>query len=491
MTTTSNAYADTVVAGRGTVKAYLAVSALVLLLMMSVGLLMRLAQADWLDLSQVFFYQLLTVHGTGMVGIAALGGVSIMWYFAGRHLELSRGILMTNLVLFLTGVAMILGSILIGGFAAGWTFLYPLPATGKGFWGVGAAATFLGGLLIVGTGFLLIHLDMGRAIIKRYGSLGRGLGWPQLFGRDGGDPPPPAVVASTMVTIVNTLGITAGAAILVMSLINLFVPAFQIDALLAKNLIYFFGHVFINATIYMSVIAVYEILPRYADRPWKANRVFLAAWTASTIMVIIVYPHHLLMDFAMPQWMAIMGQVISYTSGLPVLVVTTFGALMLVHRSGIRWDVTAGLLLLGTFGWAAGVIPAIIDGTIRVNLVMHNTLWVPGHFHFYLLLGVVSMLFGFMYYLAQQAEVRTDRWYDRWAFWIFMSGALGFVMMFLYSGAASVPRRFAEHLPAWVPYDRIASAFVVLVVLSVLVFVLRFLLSLRSPRAVAEPAAAR
>lgn len=481
---------DAVDAGSTTIKTYVAVSGLVLLLMMVVGLLMRLAQADVLDVSQSFFYQLLTVHGTGMVGIAALGGVAVMWYFASRYLELSRTILIANLVLFLVGVAMILGSVLIGGFAAGWTFLYPLPAMGKGLWGTGAAALFLGGLLIVGTGFLLIHLDMGRAIIQKYGSLGRGLGWPQLFGTDDGNAPPPAVVASTMVTIVNTLGITAGAAILVMSLINLYVPGFAIDALLAKNLIFFFGHVFINATIYMAIIAVYEILPRYADRPWKPNKVFLAAWTASTVMVIIVYPHHLLMDFAMPQWMAIVGQIISYTSGLPVLVVTTFGALMLIHRSGIRWDVTAGLLLLGTFGWAAGVIPAIIDGTIRVNLVMHNTLWVPGHFHFYLLLGVVTMLFGFMYHLARQSGMATDRWFDRWAFWGFMLGSLGFVFMFLYSGAASVPRRFAEHLPAWVPYDRIASVFVVVVVASVLIFVLRYLGSLRTPKPVAEPATA-
>lgn len=489
MTTTPNAI-DSVPTGSGTIKTYVAVSGLVLLLMMAIGLIMRLAQGDLIEVSQVLFYQLLTVHGTGMVGIAALGGVAIMWHFAGRHLDLTRGILIANLVLFLTGVVMILGSTLIGGFAAGWTFLFPLPAMGK-VWGTGAAALFLGGLLIVGTGFLLIHLEMGRAIIKKYGSLGRGLGWPHLFGNAAGDPPPPAVVASTMVTIVNTLGITAGAAILVMSLVNLYVPAFEIDALLAKNLIFFFGHVFINATIYMAVIAVYEILPRYAERPWKPNRVFLAAWTASTVMVIIVYPHHLLMDFAMPQWMTIMGQIISYTSGLPVLVVTTFGALMLVHRSGIRWDVTAGLLLLGTFGWAAGVVPAIIDGTIRVNLVMHNTLWVPGHFHFYLLLGMVTMLFGFMYHLTRQSGDSSDRWFDRWAFWGFMLGALGFVFMFLYSGAASVPRRFAEHLPAWVPYDRIASVFVVVVVASVLIFVLRFLLSLRTPRQVAEPVAAR
>ncbi len=109
-----------------------------------------------------------------------------------------------------------------------------------------------------------------------------------------------------------------------------------------------------------------------------------------------------------------------------------------------------------------------------MNLVMHNTLWVPGHFHFYLLIGVASMIFGFMYFLGKQGAAMEDRWFDRWAFWGFMLGALGFVMMFLYSGAQSVPRRFAEHLPQWVPYDRIASVFVAVVVISVLVFVLRY-----------------
>ena len=40
----------------------------------------------------------------------------------------------------------------------------------------------------------------------------------------------------------------------------------------------------------------------------------------------------------MPQWMLVMGQIVSYTSGLPVFVVTAYGALTNVYRSGIRWD---------------------------------------------------------------------------------------------------------------------------------------------------------
>jgi cytochrome c oxidase subunit I len=75
-------------------------------------------------------------------------------------------------------------------------------------------------------------------------------------------------------------------------------------------MIYFFGHVFINATIYMAVIAVYEILPVYTHRACKTNRAFYIAWVLSTLTVLTVGPHHLLMDFAMPGWALVAGQII-------------------------------------------------------------------------------------------------------------------------------------------------------------------------------------
>ena len=474
------------------VLAYLATFGAVILLMMAFGLLMRLAQGGLVAIPPAFFYEVLTLHGAGMVGIAGLGGAAVMWHFLGQYVRLSTAIFVANLVLFLIGVIMILASILGGGFAGAWTFLYPLPAQAMGAWGNGAAALYLGGLLIIGTGFLLLYLDVARAIIGRYGNLGRALGWPQMFGRDDGQAPPIAVVASTMVLIVNSIGITTGAAILAMTLFNLYVPSFAIDPLLAKNMTYFFGHVFINATIYMAVIAVYEILPRYTGRPWKTNKVVLIAWNASVLMVMTNYPHHLLMDFAMPTWALIAGQVISYASGLPVLLVTAFGALTNVYRSGIRWDLASGLMLLATFGWAAGVIPAIIDATVVINQVMHNTLWVPGHFHTYLLLGMLPMVLGFMYYLGQGGRStasansgRGDRGIDRLGFWVFSLAGAGFVLAFLAGGQAGAPRRFATHVAEWLPYDRIGALFAALVLAATLAFVVRFLLRLRHARTAA------
>lgn len=430
------------------VKLYLAIGLIVFAGLMLVGVVMRAAQgASLISIGADLFYQLMTLHGAGMVGTAGLAALAVNWYFLSRYVRLNPRIFLAGLILSLVAVAMIVGAILIGKFAAGWTFLYPLPANSMGQWSSGAALFFVGGLLVLGVAFLLVYLDMGLAIVRRYGSIARALGLPMLFGLERVDPAhPPTVVASAMVLIVNVAGIAGGAVVLVMTMLHLVYPPLAPDALLMKNLIYFFGHVFINATIYSAVIAVYEILPLYARRPWGVSRPFLAAWLAVTLMVLAVYPHHLLMDFALPAWMAVMGQILSYTSGIPVLVVTAFGALLVIYRSGMRWDAASSLLVLGLFGWAAGIVPAVIDGMLQVNLVMHNTLWVPGHFHFYLLLGVLPMVLGFASYLCSNGEQgRTGRL----GVSVYAVGGILLCLSFLVSGALSVPRRFAVHEEAW------------------------------------------
>jgi cytochrome c oxidase subunit I len=460
--------------GHGVVTTYTAITAVVLALLMVFGLAMRASQGGVITIPPNRFYQLLTAHGIGMVAISGLGGAAVMWYFLSRYVSLSRGILLANLACFLAGVVLVLGAIFLGGFAAAWTFLFPLPAHSLGVWGTGATTAYLLGVLLVGVGFLLLYLDTGRAIIRTYGSLGKALGWPQAFGRSSAESPPPTVVASTVVTIINIPAIAIGAVILTISLINALAPGFRVNALLAKNLTYFFGHVFINSTIYMSVIGVYEILPTFTGRPWKSTRPFLIAWTATMLMVLAVYPHHLFMDYANPRWASVLGQILSYTSGLPVLGVTAVATLANVYRSGMKWSVTSSLLFISVMGWSVGVVPAIVDGTIAINRVMHNTLWVPGHFHLYLLLGVAAMQFGFMYFLTA-AKGAADSVIDRAALWAYLAAGMAFAIVFLAAGAMSVPRRWAVHEAPWMGLDRLGAAFALVTVAAVVVFVVSFL----------------
>ncbi len=465
----------------------MAVAGLVFVLLMTFGLLMLGSQGGYITLDPRLFYQLLTAHGIGMVGSAGIAGAAIMWYFLRPHVPVNATVLWATTGLFLIGVVLILFSIFVMGFAAAWTFLYPLPAKSASVWEPSSAVVYLVGLLLVGVAFLLLYLDVGRAILSRYGGLGNALGWPMLFGSSD-VAPPPTVVASTAVTIVNTVGLVVGAAVIAISLVNIWLPQFDIDPLLAKNMIYFFGHVFINATIYMAVIAVYEIVPKYTGRPWKSTRIFLAAWSATLVMVMAVYPHHLFQDTVMPAWMLVMGQVLSYLSGIPVLAVTTLGLLGYLYGAGVRWDLPLSLLVLGVFGWAAGAIPAVIDGLIVVNKVMHNTLWVPGHFHYYLLLGMVAMSWGFMAWLTRDSDREGFSLLDRVLFSTYVAGGIGLTTMFLYAGSKSVPRRWAVHLPEWSFAGKLGAPLALLVIAGALWFLVRYVMRAQAHHRALPPA---
>jgi cytochrome c oxidase subunit 1 len=465
---------------------YVISALLVFVLMMLLGLTMRLTQSEWLAVDPVHFYQVMTAHGAGMVGTVGLATSVVMWYFLRQYVRLSLAIYVANYVLFVLGAAAILGAVFIGGYAGAWTFLYPLPVHSMGLWSPHAAALFMFGYLLIGVGFLLFYLDAMRALIAVYGNLGRALGLQWLFGGEIDKTHPKTVVASTMVSITNSVGILAGAVVLVICLVNIYFPSVGLNALLVKNLTYLFGHMFINAGIYMGVIAVYELLPRYSGRPYPISRPFLWSWATSLVMVLTVYPHHLLMDYAMPGWMLVMGQVVSYSAGLPVFTVTVYGALTNIYRSGMRWTMPASLLILSMFGWAAGIVPAIIDGTISVNKLMHNTQWVPGHFHVYLLLGVLPMVLALLYHVI--GERRPTGAAAGIGFPLYLFGGLIFVFAFLAAGHVSTPRRFAVHLPEWLPYDRAGSIGAALVVAAMLVFTLQIVIGLLRPPGRVQPA---
>lgn len=468
-----------IVRGKNTIVQQLIIAVIIVIAMMGFGVLMLLQQGGVVDFGPAAFYQFLTIHGTGMVGAAVLASTAIMWYFLSKYVSLSETVLKLNIVLFIVGVMMVIVGVFAFEFSGTWAFLYPLPAISAGAWGTAGALTYLVGMLLVGLGLLIVLIDAGRAIIKEYGSLGKGLGWDVIAGKKSEkDAPPAAVVASTMVVIVDTAALLSGTTVIFMNIINVLNPAFTFDPLLAKNLTFAFGHILANSTIYMAVIAVYEILSRSTGRPWKSNKIFLIAWTMSTVFTMLVYPHHLLQDTVMPTWALILGQVLSFANGLPVLVITAYGALMIVYKSGIKWNMGSALIFLSMFGWTAGVIPAILDSAIMVNHVMHNTKWVPGHFHMYMGLGVVAMLFGFMYYLALNDSNLKTNGIDRFAFGLYTLSILGVCFSFLSSGAISTPRKFATHFEQWqapAVFGAVSGICLILAVATFTVFFLRYM----------------
>lgn len=424
---------------------------LVFVVLVLLGVAMRFNQASATGfLPPEYFYAFMTLHGLGMAGTLFVAGLASLWFLISKYVDLSLKLNKFNYVLVLIGVVLLIVATLLGKFGPGWYVLYPLPFL-EGTWAnwtIGAATI---SLMFLGVAWLLWQLDILRAIVSRYG-LGNALGWQYLKGGEPKEETPAIIIIATVCVIAGALTTVFGAVLLMMYLIQWLNPDITFNALLLKNIVFLFGHTIVNVTMYCGVAIVYELLPKYTGRPWKANKIVALSWNATLIFVLVAYFHHLYMDFAQPLAFQYVAQIASYMSAVPATVVTLFGVLAQIYRNKFEWKFVPLALCLGTMGWIIGGFIAVVDSTIILNYFFHNTLWVPAHFHTYFLLGFVVMLFGFLYEFFEPVKEGLAK------IGLILSaiGGYGFVVMFAIAGMGGVPRRYSNY--GDIPIESVAKA---------------------------------
>ncbi len=408
-------------------------------LMIIFGILMRLGQAGLINVDPLRHFQILTIHGLGMVGILfplAMAGVN---YFLTRYVNSPLWPNVTGYLFTVIGIVLILVTVFIGGLHTGWYFLYPLPYFARTEqW---ATVLFLLSIAILGTGWFIWSAGMLGSILKRY-PLFHALGWHHIAGiTEPNTPPFILILTTTLIGVITCL--IAGVVLIILwiiEIINIGKPGW-LDPLLMKNLTFLFGHTLVNEMLYLGVASVYELFPSFADKPPYRTKSYVAiAWNLIPLVVLLAYFHHLYMDFAQPLTFQFIGQIASWTAPIPAVAVTLFTVLSTVYGSKVRWNMSASFFFLGILFWMIGGVGAILDATIANNFILHNTLWVPAHFHTYNLLGNVFFTCGYISYFISGGGVNGKAMI--WLPFLISISGFGFILMFYISGAYSVPRRY-------------------------------------------------
>ncbi len=408
------------------------------------GILMRLTQGEIIHQSPVTFYENMTTHGLTQIGIWFVAGMAAVNYLLQRYVKTSYSANVAAMVLTITGILMLWASTYIGKFHAGWTFLYPLPF--KIMWAQWATPMFLGSILVMGVGWLTWSVSMMTQLLKKY-PLPRALAW-QHFKKNPSTQTPPFILIS-MITLIGIIACLLGAVLLLaLYAVEYFSGGnFVNDPLLMKNLTYFFGHTIANEMLYLGLAVIYELFPEVGGRPkWKTTWYVALAWNCTLIFILTAFFHHLYMDFVQPVGFQIVGQIASYMASLPAAGVTVFSVLVAVYRTPIKWSLTNLLFFIGVAGWVIGGLGAVIDVTITNNFVLHNTLWVPAHFHTYNALGNVLFSLAFFHWFSIQfiKGVYQEK-FTKLTLALLLIGGVGFLLAFYIGGAESIPRRYSNY----------------------------------------------
>ena len=347
---------------------------------------------------------------------------------------------------FVAGVICVIVSVVPGEYGALWSMLYPLPLVGT-YWPVRATGAWLFGNTLVMIGFVIWCTPSPRRIARALRSAAGSLVSTTCFVTESRAAPaqqPPQMFAAAITAIdgiiSNSLGMAYGVAMMIVHWLDASVP---INPLWAKNLIYQFGHTFANLTIYIAVAGLYV--------GWlctKAQISYLGPIGDRVVGDAAVRPSCI---FPPPVHGVRAG------AGAPVhrrdRVVSCGspgrgrdGISSCPARPSLRITVGFGSDL--PLRWHDRVGRGRHRGAPRhddpVNLDLHDTLWVPGRFHTYLLEGILLFIIGWLFVSLEQRSSALSPLIVRWlaGVGVFGGGAL-FLLGFSIAGAQGVPRRYA------------------------------------------------
>ena len=194
-----------------------------------------------------------------------------------------------------------------------------------------------------------------------------------------------------------------------------------INVLVARTLFWGFGHTLVNIWYLTAVSAWYVTLPRLLNvKPFSDSLTRLVVF----LLVILNIPggfHHQIIDPGITLGWKFAHVFMSLSIGFPSMM-TAFAMFYLLVRAGheaggkglfgwftkLPWkDVRFLTLFIAMVGFIPGGAGGIAQTNNQLNQVVHNSLWVVGHFHLTLGITVALTFFGISYWLIPYLTKRT------------------------------------------------------------------------------------
>ena len=418
----------------------------------------HLLPADW-------FYLALTAHGLDVLLVWIIFFEMAVLYFASAVLLNCRLAgprwAWTGFALMLVGALITNVVVLQGGSSVMFTSYVPLKAE-PGF--------YLGIILFAVGALIGCFVFFGTLVVARQERTYEGSIPLVTFG---------ALTAA----IIAVFTIASGAIILIPTLLWSVGLVNNIDPLLYKTIWWAMGHSSQQINVSAHVAIWYAIAAiTFGARP-LSEKVSRTAFLMYILFLQLASAHHLLVEPGFSsEWRIFNTSYAMYLAVLGSMVhgMTVPGSIEAAQRARglnkgmFEWlrkapwgnPAFAGMFMSLVFFGFIGGISGVVMGTEQINLIMHNTLYVPGHFHGTVVAGTTLAFMAITYYLVPLI-FRREIMFMKLAKlqpYLFGIGAAGISVFMMGAGTLGVSRRHwdMQFADAVLPFDYPSAAFLMM-----------------------------
>lgn len=267
-----------------------------------------------------------------------------------------------------------------------------------------------------------------------------------------------------------------------------------VDPLVARTLFWWTGHPIVYFWLLPVYAIIYTILPKQAGGKLISDPMARLVFLLFLLLSVPVGFHHQFADPGIdPLWKMIHSTLTMFVA-LPSLITafTVAASLELAARmrggkglfgwiKALPWDNPAFVApVLGLIGFIPGGAGGMVNASFTLDYVVHNTVWVPGHFHLMVASLVTLTAMGSLYWLIPNLTGKPisdgQRRIGLAAAWLWFIGMMLMALGLHWEGLLGLPRRaHIAQVPGAYPQAAVPMVFNILAGIILLVALLLFI----------------
>jgi len=315
------------------------------------------------------------------------------------------------------GILTIAMSPLLGVWTTGWRGYQPLAGSDPG----GIIYYYLGVFALTLSSFM-VALNLTATIIYERAP---GLTWNRL---------PMFVWGILTVSLLNIIWLPEIQITFLLNLFERLVPFNFFNAYgspaMYMDLFWLFGHPEVYIVVVPALAIWNEILPVMGKKSLFARPVAVLGLVFVMLLSGLVWAHHMFTNVRYTEQLpfSFFTEMISIPTGFAYL-----AALGTIWRSHLRITTPTLLVLMSMFNFLIGGLTGLFLADVPVNLQIHNTFFVVGHFHYTIIGGMVFSSFAALFYWLPKFSGRmfSELWGKVGAIWIFVAFNATFMNFFV------------------------------------------------------------